>query len=91
MDTIKLDQNGTIQVPKLDTQGVTVSAKDQSIVINTGEIYGDISISIVIGIVIVLSIFSYGYFFGTRNVEAQVELARKMEREHLDFLKGENK
>ena len=82
MDTIKINDSGTIQVPETQThQGVQVSGKEQTISIDTGEIYGDIVITLVIGTVIVLSIFSYGYFFGTRDVDAKVELARKMERE----------
>ena len=68
-------------------EGVQIDALNKVLSVNTGEIYGDLLVLVVLGIVIVLSIFSYGYFFGTRNVEAKVELARKMEREKLELVR----
>jgi hypothetical protein len=61
-------------------EGVKIDAANKVLSIHTGEIYGDVLILVVIGVIIVLSIFSYGYFFGTREVKAKVEAAVKAER-----------
>jgi hypothetical protein len=64
-------------------EGIQIDAANKVLAVNTGEIYGDILVLVVIGVVIVLSIFSYGYFFGTREVDAKVEAAVKAEREKI--------
>ena len=86
--TIEIDSLGKMVVPNsgFQNKSIKINAKETSIEVDTGSTYGDITIMLIIGLVIVGSVFSYGYFFGTRDVE--VKVAEAVEQTKTEILKS---
>ena len=58
---------GDVQKPAGGThKSIQISAKDQTLTVDTGNSSGDVIVIGIIGAVIILTIGVYGYFFGTR-------------------------
>jgi len=65
-----------------ENKAIVIDGINKTLEVSSGSLYGDITIITILGVVLVLSIFTYGYFFGTRSAQPEI-LALKKENERL--------